>query len=71
MPEIDSSFKKIQNKSSKSIQYFLDLDTEKADNKAKVSKVTNLPFIEKEDTKSKDTQVAETSISLGVAAPER
>lgn len=71
MPEIDSRFKKIQNKSSKSIQYFLDLGTENAGNKSKVSKVTNLPFIEKEDTKGKDTQVAETSISLGVAAPER
>lgn len=71
MPEIDSSFKKIQNKSSKSIQYFLDLDTEKADNKAKVSKVTNLPFIEKEDTKSKGTQGAETGISLGVATQQR
>ena len=61
MPEIDSSFKKIQNKSSKSIQYFLNLDTENADNKAKVSKVTNLPFIEKSGASGKEEQGAATS----------
>lgn len=71
MPEIDSRFKKIQNKSSKSIQYFLDLDTENANNKSKVSKVTNLPFIEKENARVKEAQGVENAISLGVASPER
>jgi len=48
MPEFDDQFKKVDNKSSKSIQHFLDLDISNADNKSKVTKVTGLEFAKEE-----------------------
>ena len=56
MPKVDDKFKAGGNKSSKSIQYFLDLDTKNADVQAKLSKVTGLDFVKSDTSKQNAPQ---------------